>query len=179
MLSESLNKMSGNCWFAGFCTKYPRASGSLKRPPNPLPYRTNPPLKISAYEPAIEYSSKSCDIFSWTNKYQRNNSSSLSSLLSLLLSASEQEEEELTRQRFIELHVCQFLLLQFMLLFYYLCSSNSFTYFYYCPEGKLLEEMQSLADGLFYYWNLIGPMTWNINDLMCKSRHKNLFNEDR
>ena len=33
---------------------YPRASGSLERPPNPLPYRTNPPLKISVYGP-VEY----------------------------------------------------------------------------------------------------------------------------
>ena len=30
---------------------YRRASGSPERPPNPLPYRTNPPLKISAYGP--------------------------------------------------------------------------------------------------------------------------------
>ena len=52
-LSESLNEVSGNCQIAGFCTKYPRASRSLERPPNPLSYRTiEPPLKIASYGPA-------------------------------------------------------------------------------------------------------------------------------
>ena len=51
---RKFDEVSGNCSIAGFCTKYPRASGSLERPPNPLPYRTNPPLKISAYGPDVD-----------------------------------------------------------------------------------------------------------------------------
>ena len=55
---QSLNKVPGNFWIAGFWSKYPSASGGLERPPDPLTRVAQlamrvdePPLEIPAYGP--------------------------------------------------------------------------------------------------------------------------------
>ena len=52
MENSAFRKFEWSVWIlldSRILHQIPKASGRLERPPNPLPYRTNPPLKISAY----------------------------------------------------------------------------------------------------------------------------------
>ena len=58
MENRAFRKFEWSVWKLLDCTKYPRASRSLERPPNPLPYRTNPlwkflPTDLLSFDPSI------------------------------------------------------------------------------------------------------------------------------